>query len=460
VDESYEILYIDSQDQVLDYFSDTLDSVGYRVTRCSDWDRARMMLENREVQPELILIDPSTKNGTHTGLKEIREQVPAVPIIAISSNYDPKSIVQAMRDGASDYFCKPLSSDELRNLVKNVLSTGNSIIRPSRMPTSSLQFICHSLAMKEVQKTALRVAKINVPILITGETGVGKDVVARFIHQESDLRGNPFVKVNCAAMPTELVESELFGYRKGAFTGAFIDRPGKFEFANNGTIFLDEIAEFTPSVQAKLLQVLQDGFFSRLGSNDEVVINVRVVAATNKALEIAIKEGSFREDLFYRLNVIRINISPLRHRKEEIPIFCEYFMEKFALQYDSKLTEIPPSLMEVMMAYNWPGNVRELENLIKRLVVLQDSETIEAELTQKMAAAQSEELDEMADSYFNGEEDLDLKEISRRAVSQVERNVILKCLKKNKWNKSKAARDLKVTYKTLLTKIDLYDLAP
>ena len=460
MDESSEILYIDSHAQVLDYLSKSLDAAGFQVTSCSDWDKARLMLEKRQVNPKLILIDPSTKNGGQTDLKEICEQVPTVPIIALSSNYDPQSIVQAIREGASDYFCKPLSTDELRNLVTQVLSSDNSSVSHFHAPSSPIHFICHSQAMKEIQNTALRVAKINVPILITGETGVGKDVVARFIHQESGLTDNPFVKVNCAAMPTELVESELFGYRKGAFTGAYIDRPGKFEFANNGTIFLDEIAEFTPSTQAKLLQVLQDGYFSRLGSHEEVHINVRVVAATNQILEIAIKEGNFREDLYYRLNVVNINVSPLRHRKEEIPIFCDYFMEKFTLQYGCDMTEIPSSMMEVMMAYHWPGNVRELENLVKRYVVLQDAESIEHEMTRKMAEAQSEELDEMAEAYFNGEEELDLKQISRRAVSQVEKKVILKSLRKNRWNKSKAARELKVTYKTLLTKIALYKLAP
>jgi two-component system response regulator AtoC len=187
-------------------------------------------------------------------------------------------------------------------------------------------------------------------------------------------------------MPTELVESELFGYRKGAFTGAYIDRPGKFEFANEGTIFLDEIAEFTPSVQAKLLQVLQDGQFSRLGSNEEVQVNVRVVAATNRHLETAIREGRFREDLYYRLNVVNINISPLRHRPEDIPAFCEYFLKNFSQQYGLEAPQIPDSLMETFLAYDWPGNVRELENLVKRYVVLQEPLAIEQELKHRMAA--------------------------------------------------------------------------
>jgi two-component system response regulator AtoC len=460
VEESNQILYVDNQEKVLDYITNSLDAAGFRVTSCSNIDQAKLMLEKRQIRPELILIDPAARNGSQATLKEICDQVPTIPVIAISSSSDPQSIVQAIRDGASDYFCKPLNANELALLVKKVFSSGSTSLSRTHTPSSSFQFICHSQAMKEVQKTALRVAKTNVPVLITGETGVGKDIIARFIHQESELAENPFVKVNCAAMPTELVESELFGYRKGAFTGAFIDRPGKFEFANKGTIFLDEIAEFTPSVQAKLLQVLQDGYFSRLGGNEDVFIEVRVVAATNQSLETAIKEDKFREDLYYRLNVVNINICPLRHRKEEIPVFSEFFLEKFTQQYGSEMKEIPSSLLEVMMAYHWPGNVRELENLVKRFAVLQDPDSIIEELTRKMSEAQNEELEEMANNYFNGDEELDLKEISKRAVSQVEKNVILKSLRKHKWNKSKAARELKVTYKTLLTKIDQYRLEP
>ncbi len=454
-----EILCIDRQETLLDYLSRNLSSAGYEVVTCLSWAKARQMLTEGRVRPDLILVDPQGANGTVSSLREVCELAGATPVVALSASREPKKIVQAIQEGACGFLSKPFSLEELQKAVSEALSDQEASAPRNKSVAPPVHFICNSSAMKELQRTALRVAKSEVPVLVTGETGVGKDVVARYIHLNSALSDRPFVKVNCAAMPTELVESELFGYRKGAFTGAYIDRPGKFEFANHGTIFLDEIAEFTSSVQAKLLQVLQDGQFSRLGSNEEVLINVRVIAATNRKLEAAIKEGKFREDLYYRLNVVNINISPLRHRREDIPAFCEFFMGRYAKQYESETTEIPASLREIFMAYRWPGNVRELENLIKRFTVLQDGASIEAELREKMSNDTTLGIEEVAGEYVDeaiGTDDLDLKEVTRRAISKVEREMILKTLRKTNWNKSQAARELRVSYKTLLTKIEQY----
>ena len=456
-----EILCVDQHETLLDYLSRGLSSAGYEVVTCLSWAKARQMLSEGRVRPDLVLVDPVGTNGSDSSLQEVCDLVGTTPVIALSSSRNPNLIVQAIRDGARSFISKPFSLEELQKAVTEALADQGSATSRTKAVAPPVHFICQSSTMKEVQRTALRVAKSEVPVLITGETGVGKDVVARFIHLNSALSDRPFVKVNCAAMPTELVESELFGYRKGAFTGAYIDRPGKFEFANNGTIFLDEIAEFTSSVQAKLLQVLQDGQFSRLGSNEEVLINVRVVAATNRRLEAAIKEGKFREDLYYRLNVVNINISPLRHRRDDIPAFCEFFLGRYAKQYESEVTEIPDSLMETFMSYPWPGNVRELENIIKRFSVLQDIESIESDLREKMSNETSLGIEEVADEFVDAavdSADLDLKEVTRRAISRVEREMIVKTLRKTKWNKSQAARDLRVSYKTLLTKIDQYEI--
>ncbi len=459
-----EILCVDQHETLLDYLSRNLSSAGYEVVTCLSWAKARQMLAEGRVRPDLILVDPVGTNGSTSSLQEVCEVAGSTPVIALSSSRDPKLIVKAIQDGARGFVSKPFSLEELQKVVSEALSDqGTSTPRSKASAPAPVHFISNSSTMKEIRRTALRVAKSEVPVLITGETGVGKDVVARLIHLNSALSDRPFVKVNCAAMPSELVESELFGYRKGAFTGAYIDRPGKFEFANNGTIFLDEIAEFTSSVQAKLLQVLQDGQFSRLGSNEEVLVNVRVVAATNRKLEAAIKEGKFREDLYYRLNVVNINIGPLRHRRDDIPAFCEFFLGRYAKQYDSEVTEIPPSLMETFMTYPWPGNVRELENIIKRYTVLQDAESIEAELREKMSNDAAIGIEEVAGEFVNqavGSDDLDLKEVTRRAISKVERDMIVKTLRKTKWNKSQAARELRVSYKTLLTKIDQYAIDP
>ena len=458
-----EILCVDNHETLLDYVSRNLSSAGYEVVTCLSWAKARQMLTEGRVRPDLILVDPIGTNGSSSSLQEVCELAGSTPVLALSTSRDPKFIVRAIQDGARGFVSKPFSVEELQQAVSQALNDEEESAPRTKAVAPPVHFICNSSTMKEVQRTALRVAKSEVPVLITGETGVGKDVVARFIHLNSALSDRPFVKVNCAAMPSELVESELFGYRKGAFTGAYIDRPGKFEFANNGTIFLDEIAEFTSSVQAKLLQVLQDGQFSRLGSNEEVQINVRVLAATNRRLEAAIREGKFREDLYYRLNVVNINVSPLRHRRDDIPAFCEFFLGRYAKQYESEVTEIPGSLLEAFQTYPWPGNVRELENIIKRFAVLQDAASIESELREKMSNDTAMGIEEVAGDYVEqavGSDDLDLKEVTRRAISKVERDMILRTLRKTNWNKSQAARELRVSYKTLLTKIEQYGIEP
>jgi len=461
-----EILCVDDQDSMLDYLSRQLTSAGYEVLTCQHWNRAKSILADHRAQPKLILVDPNPRSGSSVTVEEICGSAGKIPVVILSSNRDTRVIVEAIRGGARAYLSKPFTVDLLLNTVEEALreeTVGETVSSLAVTQAAPVQFVSRSPSMLEVQKTALRVAKSKVPVLITGETGVGKDVIARFIHQNSPLAGRPFVKVNCAAMPTELVESELFGYRKGAFTGAYIDRPGKFEFANNGTIFLDEIGEFTSSVQAKLLQVLQEGQFSRLGFDEEVEVNVRVLAATNRKLDAAIKEGKFREDLYYRLNVVNINISPLRHRREDIPAFCDFFLAKYAHQYESEVSVLPDELLNTIMIYHWPGNVRELENVIKRYVVLQDADSIIRELNGKMSGDEPTEVEDLAEQFVEsnvGEERLDLKELTRRAVSEVEKNMILKTLRKSGWNKSKAARELKVSYKTLLTKIEQYGIEP
>jgi len=458
-----EILCIDDQEEILDFLSRSLSTAGYEVVACLSWSRAKSLLGDGQVKPDLIILDPLVANGNSDGVKELCEIAGRTPVVAFSSSQDPKVIVKTIQAGAKNFLSKPATADQLRRLVSEALADREEE-SPARRPNAApVDFICESRTIQEVQKTALRVARSTVPVLITGETGVGKDVVARFIHQNSTLADRPFVKVNCAAMPTELVESELFGYRKGAFTGAYIDRPGKFEFANNGTIFLDEIAELNSAVQAKLLQVLQDGHFSRLGFDEEVQVQVRVLAATNRKLEDAIREGKFREDLYYRLNVVNINIPPLRHRTEDIASFCEFFLQKFSRQYETEVPPMPPSLAATFQAYRWPGNVRELENVIKRYVVLHDPDAIVQELEQKMSGDESAAIEAIAGQVAGegGEaESLDLKEVTRRAVTQVERNMIVKTLRKTNWNKSQAARELRVSYKTLLTKIEQYEIEP
>jgi two-component system response regulator AtoC len=245
-------------------------------------------------------------------------------------------------------------------------------------------FIFFGEKMSRIREVIDQVAKTDVTVLIQGESGVGKEIVARTLHLNSSRRDKPFIKVNCAALPEELLESELFGYEKGAFTGAYRGKPGKFELARKGTIFLDEIGDIGPGLQAKLLQVLQDGEFSRLGGKPNVQVDVRVLVATNKDLEEAVREGCFREDLYYRLKVVNILVPPLRERRQEIPVFVNHFLDKYGKKYDKRIRPPSPKLMKMVMRYPWPGNVREFENVVRRLVVLGDEPAVIEELSSEI----------------------------------------------------------------------------
>ncbi len=458
------LLFVDDESSFQEFVSRNLVRNGYRVVSANHWEEARSMLRKGEFTPDVIFVDTmSLKRDLH----EVVGEIASTPVVVLSADRETASIVRAMQSGARDYLCKPVSSKEIDRVVSEVAHLSAQAQRSpavselSMRDTARTGFVFSSPKMQQIHQMVLQIADARVPVLILGESGVGKDVVARMIHQHSKLAGKPFVKVNCAALPAELTESELFGYQKGAFTGADIDRPGKFEFANGGSIFLDEIGEFTPAVQAKLLQVLQDGRFTRLGSNQEIRVDVRIIAATNRRLEEALQNGRFREDLYYRLNVVMLDLPPLRERKEEVLTLCEYFLEKYGQEFRSHVKVIPSELKETFLAYHWPGNVRELENTIKRYMVLQDTEAIREELESRTSKQLSDGIDVLADSYIEQtSDDLDLKQISRKAALTVEKNMIVKTLNKTSWNKWRAAKELRVSYKTLLTKIEQYDIKP
>jgi transcriptional regulator with GAF, ATPase, and Fis domain len=310
-------------------------------------------------------------------------------------------------------------------------------------------FIYTSEKMHQIKEMIDQVANTDVTVFVQGESGVGKEVVARSIHLNSLRRDKPFVKVNCAALPSELLESELFGYEKGAFTGAYRQKPGKFELASGGTIFLDEIVEISPALQAKLLQVLQDREFSRLGGKKDVRVDVRVLAATNKNIEEAVNSGLFREDLYYRLNVVNVTIPPLRDRKEEIPIFVEYFLDKFGKKYRKTANPLSEQIMKVFLQYQWLGNVRELENVIQRIIVLGNEKIILDELVSAInkESVQTQEGNKSPRKWPS------LKEVHREAIAKAEAEVIRKALEMTNWNRKKAAGLLNISYKALLYKI-------
>jgi two-component system, NtrC family, response regulator AtoC len=339
--------------------------------------------------------------------------------------------------------------------------------------------LSHSEKMREVQNLISRVADTDVTVLIRGESGTGKELVARAIHAASPRHDKPLVKVNCAALPSELLESELFGFERGAFTGAIQHKPGKFEFANHGTMFLDEISEMQPALQSKLLQVLQDGEFARLGGRNDVRVDVRIVAATNRDLEVAVGDGIFREDLFFRLNVVSITMPPLRQRRDEIAELTRLFLRQYTEHYNKAPLTLGTDTMRLLAEYHWPGNVRELENLIKRAVILGSDESIRRELADAIAGRmfrtgpipvlQSRQAapaalatpapaaampfaapaPAAAPPVLTGS----LKDIARNAAREAERELICRTLQQTRWNRREAAEILGISYKALLYKI-------
>jgi two-component system response regulator AtoC len=303
-----------------------------------------------------------------------------------------------------------------------------------------------SEAMQTLRARMNRVASANVPVLIHGESGTGKDIIARMIHAQSPWKGGPFVKVNCPAIPGTLLESELFGYEKGAFTGAYGSKPGRVELAHRGTLFLDEISELDLALQSKLLQLLQDGQFCRIGAQEDKKVEVRVVCATNRQLENEIEAGTFRRDLFYRINVVNLRMPPLRERRGDIESLVHYFLDYYNRKYNCRARALSAELIGVLQKYHWPGNIRELENLMKRYVILGSEDVISNDL---MARNEQE--------FFNPEINLDgpisLKKLTRQATRELERKVILKVLQAHHWNRKQAARALSISYRALLYKI-------
>lgn len=312
------------------------------------------------------------------------------------------------------------------------------------LPPDSIIF-GQTAAMRDVRVKLERVAGANLSVLITGESGTGKDIIARLLHLYSPWANGPFVKVNCPAIPGSLLESELFGYERGAFTGAIGMKPGRVELANRGTLFLDEISELDPALQAKLLQLLQDGQFSRIGSQEDTKVEVRVVSATNRELHRRIEDGQFRSDLFYRIAAMTIHLPALRERAVDIPLICEYLLEYYNHKLNGRAPALRPALLTKMQRYSWPGNVRQLENLVKRYVVMGTDDVILSELLQ------SNDRDALPDFTFDGS--VSLKKLTRQTVRKVEGRIILSALHANNWNRKKAARALGISYRALLYKL-------
>ena len=454
----FRVLVVDDAEGIRSYLANLLELKGYDVDTAEDGRRAIALLEGG-ANPDVVILDVMMpgQSGLET-LVKIRELDADVPVVMLSVVGTASTIVDAMRLGAIDYLGKPFKEGELEAALERALEFKALERERERMDEQGADYsdvVWTGEAMRRIRDVLEQVAETDVTILIHGESGVGKEIVARASHEVSPRASKPFVKVNCAALPDELLESELFGYEKGAFTGAVSRKYGKFEAADSGTMFLDEIGEMTGPLQAKLLQVLQDSVFTRIGANTETSVDVRVVCATNRRLEDMVREGSFREDLFFRLNVVNVEIPPLRERREEIPGLVENFLQRFSLRYGKRRVRVSDQLMHAFDEYPFPGNVRELENMIKRVIVLESESSILDGLRQPRESAMtgSSALTEWFEEVEQTAGEIPLREVGRRASFEAEREVIEHILHRTNWNRKQAARLLGVSYKTLLQKI-------
>ena len=462
--QSYRMLVVDDDDGLREYLQALASSRGFQVYCAPSGEEAIATLERS--RPDLVTLDlvlPGM-DGLET-LKQLRERLPEVPVIMLSGHGQARSIVEAMKLGAADFLRKPFEVEELevafqKALEKRALKQEVEELRGRVRSEAELLMLCgDDPKMREVREIIEQVADTDITVLVRGESGTGKELVARALHRLSGRVDRPFVKVNCAALPSELLESELFGFEKGAFTGAQRRKLGKFEYANHGTIFLDEISEMHPALQAKLLQVLQDGEFSRLGGESDVHVDTRVIAATNRNLETAVTDGSFREDLFYRLNVVTVQLPALRDRKDAIPLLVDHFLNMYNRQYGKNVKQLQPRTLEACHAYQWPGNVRELENTVKRMVVLGNEQAILEEITHRTGLAGTP--DEASSVFdlealgvdFADSKGVDLEAIAKRAAQIAEKKVIERVLDQTRWNRKEAAERLQISYKALLYKM-------
>jgi DNA-binding NtrC family response regulator len=386
----------------------------------------------------------------------MREILPGVKVVMLSCVSDTRKVVQAIRLGAHDYLTKPFQKAELDKVIDQCLGKNQQNL-PGEVEElyDDVFFVAASPVMRKIRSQAALVANVDIPVLMLGESGTGKEVVARLIHKLSPRAHRTFLKVNCAAVPGDLLESELFGYEAGAFTGANHAKPGKFELCNKGTILLDEIGEMPPLLQAKLLHVLQDQQFSRLGSRSVIKVDVRILAATNINIPEALASKRLREDLYYRLNAFTLQLPPLRERKEEIPILLKHFMSRMSEQYARPPLPLSPSLLQACQDYSWPGNLRELNNFIKRYLVLGDEKLAAQELQtgNDGHGARAE------GSHAPAEAGGGLKSVARSAKDEAEAEAIRQALDQTNWNRKQAAALLQISYKALLYKIRQYGIA-
>ena len=439
------VLVVDDEEGIRETLSGIFEDEGCSIVTANSGEEALDLL--KEQNPDLILLDiwlPGI-DGIQA-LEEIKALRPDLPVIMISGHGNIELAVKATRLGAYDFLEKPLSLERVllvskRALERRTLEIENKALRKDL--TKKYRLLGNSPKMELLREQIKMAAQSNSRVLIMGESGSGKELVARLLHENSKSAGKLFIEVNCAAIPQELIESELFGHEKGSFTGAFESKKGKFELADEGTLFLDEVGDMSLSAQAKVLRVIETQEFQRVGGSKNIKVDVRIISATNKDLKEEVKKGTFREDLLYRLNVIPILVPPLRERKEDIPLLVNYFLDSFAGEYGKKSKKISPEALKMIEAYDWPGNIRELRNVIERLVIMTPSDTITAKNLLIVEQSSQDYL-----SY----------KTMKEARDAFEKDFITKRLEENNWNISKTAEILQMERSNLHKKIKAYNI--
>jgi two-component system, NtrC family, response regulator AtoC len=458
--EKEKILVVDDEPSIRKYLKTLLEVDGHQVETVASGKEALERVGRGE-KPDFIILDVlmTEMDGLET-LQRLMQVDRTLNVIMLSCSNEVTTVVEAIRLGALDYLTKPFEKPDLdaaflKCRQKQQLRAENQSLREyCEAITEDISFLAASPQMLKIRQQILQIAPVDVPVFLSGESGVGKEVIARMVHLRSLRSQQAFIKVNCAALPGELLESELFGYEQGAFTGAVRAKPGKFELANKGTIFLDEIAEMSPHLQAKLLHVLQDGQYSRLGARSTINVDVRVLAATNVDVKEAMRSGRFREDLYYRLNVLSIHIPPLRQRTAEIPLLFRHFLVKYSEKYQKPSVDPSKHLLEAALRYPWPGNLRELENFVKRYVILEDDEGSFRELLEM--TGQQQQIAPREETPLPKEQGL--KALVRGLKDEAEMEAIADALEKTNWCRKDAARMLGISYKALLYKMRQFNL--
>ncbi|MGD9899120.1 MAG: sigma-54-dependent transcriptional regulator [Calditrichaceae bacterium] len=446
------LLIVDDEIDALELMEELFESKGYEAATATNGLEALACI--KEDEPDIILTDirMPEMDGMQF-LQVLNKEYPNIPVIMVTAHGTIETAVEAMKMGARDYILKPLRLDEILAKVERI-SQLSSLLKENEYLLNKLQqkydftnMIGKTDKIKELFRLVTDVAQTNTTVLIRGESGTGKELIANAIHYNSLRFKRPFVKINCGVLAESLLESELFGHVRGAFTGAIKDKIGRFELANGGTLFLDEIGDISLNMQLKLLRVIQEGEFERVGGTETIKVDVRIVAATNKNLEKAMEEGTFRHDLYYRLNVIPIEVPPLKERRDDIKYLIYHFMEKFNKIYGKKIRDIEPKVLKLLENYDYPGNIRELENLIERIVVLNKSNMFKMDDLPPYIA----ELQKDVAHY-------DLNGGLSNLVDDFERNMILDALEKNNFNKFQTAKMLKINRSTFMSKLKKYNI--